>query len=200
MAKCAGFLLLAIAAAAAAAPRAEAYRSLPLLPPLPPLPVIPVAAPPASCTDALQTMVPCFRFLTNRTITTPRQRCCDNLAIIMRNSSRICLCHVLRPDITNYTHAPVDLTRVLLLPSVCGIIPPIETLYMCFRKSWLLIFVFDILFVVWANSVLLLTVEAVPPIQLPHLEPAPVTQPRPSPAPIPPARTQAGVRRNMRSD
>jgi hypothetical protein len=101
--------------------------------------VPPSAAPPEACGFTLSTARPCIDFLTNLTIQTPTQNCCDRLASILNNSStRICLCHMLRSDINHYTQAdaPINLERAIHLPATCTIVPPIDTLYMCFGKSW----------------------------------------------------------------
>ncbi|CAN6205905.1 unnamed protein product [Urochloa humidicola] len=122
------FLLAVAAVPAAFTPATSSPQPPPLLTPLAPL---------VDCLQSLGPVLPCVSYLTESSVRAPTAGCCGGLRSVLDSSSRICLCHVLNPEINNQTGAntPISLTRALLLPLSCGIIPPLEVTYMCFTET-----------------------------------------------------------------
>ncbi|XP_051221567.1 uncharacterized protein [Lolium perenne] len=107
----------------------------PAAPGLPGLPTSsPPPPPPAECLTPLTQMIPCLDYLTNITVFTPPDMCCDGLKSIITNAP-ICLCHGMNGDMSKLFPTPIDPIRMLILPLRCGTMLPLRTLFSCNSQS-----------------------------------------------------------------
>ncbi|XP_037471312.1 vegetative cell wall protein gp1-like [Triticum dicoccoides] len=114
------------------APGAPPSPALPSLPHLPLPTGSPSPPPPKECLTPLTSMIPCMDYLTNITVFSPPDACCDGLKSVV-STAPICLCHGLNNNggMSKLFPKPIDPIRMIILPVRCGAMIPIQTIFSC---------------------------------------------------------------------
>uniref|UniRef100_A0A8I6WNJ5 Bifunctional inhibitor/plant lipid transfer protein/seed storage helical domain-containing protein n=1 Tax=Hordeum vulgare subsp. vulgare TaxID=112509 RepID=A0A8I6WNJ5_HORVV len=142
------------------APGAPPSGALPSLPHLPVPTGSPSPPPPKECLTPLMAMIPCMDYLTNITVFSPPDACCDGLKSVV-STAPICLCHGLNNNggMSKLFPKPIDPIRMIILPLRCGAMIPLQTIFSC-------------------------ATQPLPPLMPPATTPAPpAASPAPSPSP-----------------
>uniref|UniRef100_M8C0Q1 Bifunctional inhibitor/plant lipid transfer protein/seed storage helical domain-containing protein n=1 Tax=Aegilops tauschii TaxID=37682 RepID=M8C0Q1_AEGTA len=114
------------------APPAQGLPQTPGMPHFPPSTGSPSPPPPKECLTPLTSMIPCMDYLTNITVFSPPDACCDGLKLVV-NTAPICLCHGMNNNggMSKLFPKPIDPIRMIILPVRCGAMIPIQTIFSC---------------------------------------------------------------------